>query len=172
MAFRFRRIVGLGKLLRFNLSKSGVSMSAGVRGARFNFGNRRRKPSATVGIPGTGVYFTKQVGSVHSREVPRERIADQRIDDEPETEQRPSTAAVVLAGLRGFWAGAGFVGVFGLLVVLFVIHAIWGGEGLFWFAAGLTLWIVLRTRSLLAKEQRKRRTARLAGRAEQKGPLS
>jgi hypothetical protein len=151
MTFRFRRSVGLGKLLRFNLSKSGVSMSAGVRGARFNFGNRRRKPSATVGIPGTGVYFTKQVGSVHSREVP---YADHGINDETKTERRPSAVAVVLAVLRGFWAGAGFVGTFGLLVVLFVIHAIWGGEGLFWLVAGLTFWIVLRMRSLLARQQR------------------
>ena len=151
MAFRFRRSVGLGKLLRFNLSKSGVSMSAGVRGARFNFGNRKRKPSATVGIPGTGLYFTKQVGSVHSREVP---FADHRIDDETKTEQWWTALAVVLAVLRGFWAGAGDVGIFGLLVVLFVIHAIWGGEGLFWFGAGLIFWIVLRMRSLLAREQR------------------
>jgi hypothetical protein len=151
MALRSRRSVGLGKLLRFNLSKSGVSMSAGVPGARFNFGNRRHKPKATVGIPGTGVYFTQETGSVHSRKQSRERI-----DDEPETEQRPSAVAVVLALLRGFWAGAGFLGIFALLVVLFVIHAIWGGEGLFWFVAGLTLWIVLRMRSFLARERRRR----------------
>jgi hypothetical protein len=147
MALRFRRSVGLGKLLRFNLSKSGVSMSAGVRGARFNFGNRRRKPSATVGIPGTGVHFTEQVGSVHSREVAHEHIED-------ETEQRPSFVRCVFSVLRGFWKGAGILGIFGLLVVLFVIHAIWGGEGLFWFVGVLTLWIVLRMKSLLARERR------------------
>jgi Protein of unknown function (DUF4236) len=152
MAFRFRRGVRLGKLLRFNLSKSGVSMSAGVPGARFNFGNRRRKPSATVGIPGTGVGFTKQVGGPRTRDQSRKHF-----DNESETEQRASAVAVVLAVLRGFWAGAGFIGIFALLVMLFVIHAIWGGEGLFWFGAGLTLWIVLRMKFLAARERRSRK---------------
>jgi lipid-A-disaccharide synthase-like uncharacterized protein len=67
-----------------------------------------------------------------------------------------SNDQLVLAVLRGFWAGAGFVGIFGLLVVLFVTYAIWGGEGLFWLVAGLTLWIVIRMRFLLARERRRR----------------
>jgi hypothetical protein len=49
-----------------------------------------------------------------------------------------------------------FLGIFGLLVVLFVTYAIWVGEGLFWLVAGLTLWIVIRMRFLLAKERRRR----------------
>jgi hypothetical protein len=56
MGFRFRKSVGLGKLARVNLSKSGLGLSVGVRGARVNLPSRG-KPNATIGIPGTGLYY-------------------------------------------------------------------------------------------------------------------
>ncbi|RMH27336.1 MAG: DUF4236 domain-containing protein [Planctomycetota bacterium] len=56
MGFRFFRRVKIAPGLSLNFSKSGVSPSIGVRGARVTFcrsGVRR-----TVGIPGTGLYYT------------------------------------------------------------------------------------------------------------------
>jgi hypothetical protein len=46
--------------LRVNLSKSGPSLSVGVRGAHVTFG--RRGVTRTLGIPGTGVFYTSRSG--------------------------------------------------------------------------------------------------------------
>lgn len=46
--------------LRVNVSKSGPSLSVGVRGAHVTFG--RRGVTRTVGIPGTGVFYTSRSG--------------------------------------------------------------------------------------------------------------
>lgn len=60
MGLRFRKSVKLGKGMRLNFSKSGVSMSAGGKGHRVTFG--RRGVRATVGIPGTGISYSTQIG--------------------------------------------------------------------------------------------------------------
>ena len=44
--------------LRLNLSKGGVSASLGGRGAWYTV-TRNGRRRVTVGVPGTGVYFTK-----------------------------------------------------------------------------------------------------------------
>ena len=46
--------------LRVNVSKSGPSLSLGVRGAHVTVG--RRGVTRTVGIPGTGVFYTSRSG--------------------------------------------------------------------------------------------------------------
>jgi hypothetical protein len=46
--------------VRVNLSKSGPSFSFGVRGAHVTVG--RRGVTRTVGIPGTGVFYTSRSG--------------------------------------------------------------------------------------------------------------
>ena len=58
MSLRFRRRVRLMPGLHLNLSKSGLSLSAGVPGATVNVGPRGR--SSTVGLPGTGLFFTQR----------------------------------------------------------------------------------------------------------------
>ena len=60
MGFRFRKTIGLGKGLRLNLSKSGVSFSAGRPGATINVGSRGA--SGTVGLPGTGLSYRAHHG--------------------------------------------------------------------------------------------------------------
>ncbi|SRR5579875_1548449 len=58
--FRFYRRVNIFPGLSVNLSKSGPSLSVGVRGAHVTVGrNGIRK---TVGIPGTGIYYTSYNG--------------------------------------------------------------------------------------------------------------
>jgi hypothetical protein len=56
MGFRYQKRIGLGSLARINLSKSGASLSLGPRGARVTIG---RTPRVTVGLPGTGLYWTE-----------------------------------------------------------------------------------------------------------------
>lgn len=56
MGFRFQKRIKIAPGITINLSKSGVSASVGVRGARKTFG--LGKTRTTVGIPGTGVNYT------------------------------------------------------------------------------------------------------------------
>lgn len=58
MGLRFRKSFSLGPF-RATLSKSGVSFSAGVKGARITK-KANGNIATTVGIPGTGVYYTKE----------------------------------------------------------------------------------------------------------------
>ena len=56
MGLRYRKSIKLGKGVRLNLSKSGPSVSVGTKGLRYTVGTK--KSTATVGIPGTGIYYT------------------------------------------------------------------------------------------------------------------
>jgi len=60
MGFRFYRRVRLFPGMSLNLSRSGPSVSVGVRGAHVTLG--RRGVTRTVGIPGTGVFWTSRIG--------------------------------------------------------------------------------------------------------------
>lgn len=62
MAIRFRRRIRLAPGLHLNLSGSGLSLSAGPRGASMTFGGRRGTHMNT-GIPGTGLYARQRVGA-------------------------------------------------------------------------------------------------------------
>lgn len=54
MAWRWRKSIGLGKLVRVNLSRRGAGVSVGVPGARVGTGTRGAYTS--VSVPGTGLY--------------------------------------------------------------------------------------------------------------------
>lgn len=58
MGLNFRKSISLGKGLKLNLSKSGPSVSFGKNGFRQSV-NLKGQARTTVGIPGTGVYYTK-----------------------------------------------------------------------------------------------------------------
>lgn len=62
MGFRFRRSIGLGKGVRLNIGKKGISsVSVGKRGIGVSIG--KKGPTGRVGIPGTGMsYRTKRLG--------------------------------------------------------------------------------------------------------------
>lgn len=57
MSWTFRKIFQLGPM-RTTLSKGGVGMSWGIPGFRFGVSANGRK-YITIGIPRTGLYFTK-----------------------------------------------------------------------------------------------------------------
>ena len=58
MGLNFRKSISLGKGLKLNLSKSGPSISFGKSGFRQSV-NLKGQTRTSVGIPGTGVYYTK-----------------------------------------------------------------------------------------------------------------
>lgn len=60
MGFRFYRRVRLCPGVSINVSRGGPSLSLGVRGAHVTFG--RRGVTRTVGIPGTGLFYTSRGG--------------------------------------------------------------------------------------------------------------
>jgi len=57
MAFRLFRRFKIAPGITINLSKSGLSASAGIRGARVTLGPRGVR--RTVGIPGTGISYSE-----------------------------------------------------------------------------------------------------------------
>lgn len=61
MGFRFRKSINLGGGAKLNFNKKSVGLSVGGKGLRFSVNSNRRK-TATAGIPGTGLYYTKSSG--------------------------------------------------------------------------------------------------------------
>lgn len=57
MGWQFRKSINLGKCFKLNISKSGVGLSGGVKGARVSVGPRGVR--RTFSIPGTGISNTK-----------------------------------------------------------------------------------------------------------------
>jgi hypothetical protein len=70
---RLRKSTSFGPF-RVTASKSGLSLSGGVRGARASV-NTKGRVRRTVGIPGTGVYDTKQIGTSRRRSDRKARSA-------------------------------------------------------------------------------------------------
>jgi hypothetical protein len=60
MGFRFYRRIHLAPGIGINLSRSGPSLTLGVRGAHVTVGGRG--VTKTVGLPGTGIYYTSRHG--------------------------------------------------------------------------------------------------------------
>lgn len=62
MGFKFRKSIKLSKGIRINFNKKSVGLSVGAKGARYSVNSNGRK-TASVGIPGTGLYYTKTSGN-------------------------------------------------------------------------------------------------------------
>lgn len=98
MGFRFRKSFGRGPF-RVTVSKSGISTSVGVRGARITKGPRGTH--ATVGLPGSGVSYTERI-------------------DAPATDQSRQPPVQVRGNGLGFVV-AMLVGLFALFVVIVLV---------------------------------------------------
>lgn len=59
MGIRFRKRIALGKLLRINISKSGISATFGIKGASVNVG--QKGVYLNTGIPETGIYSREKM---------------------------------------------------------------------------------------------------------------
>ncbi len=77
MGFRFSRRVGILPGLKLNFSGSGVSLSAGVRGAHLNFGPRGTY--ASMGIPGSGLSYRQRIGGGRSSSPPTTALTEDQI---------------------------------------------------------------------------------------------
>ena len=62
MGLRFRKSITIFPGVKLNISKTGLSLSVGKKGAHINAGTSGRK-SVSVGIPGTGLSYTKTISS-------------------------------------------------------------------------------------------------------------
>jgi len=78
MSFRFWRRVRIAPGVTLNLSKTGGSLSFGVRGAHFTVGPHGKR--VTAGIPGTGLFYTSTLSgsSKRSRSSPSS-VSDNRL---------------------------------------------------------------------------------------------
>lgn len=118
MGLNIRRSIKIGKNTRLNISKSGVGVSTGVKGARVSVGPRGVRQ--TVGIPGTGIYYTKQRSlhkarsSVRASKTSAEWIAFVFV---------VAIVAVIMIAVPVF-AVAGIAIIAIALVIYFVIHGI------------------------------------------------
>ena len=87
MGLRFYKRVHLFPGVAVNVSRSGPSLTMGVRGAHVTLG--RRGITRTVGLPGTGIYYTSHSGyhsgfhSAHS-ETPMAPAQQARADSSAE----------------------------------------------------------------------------------------
>ncbi len=61
MGWNYRKSINLGGGIRLNFSKSGVGISGGVKGFRVSHNSRGSRLYAS--IPGTGIYYTKNLSS-------------------------------------------------------------------------------------------------------------
>ncbi len=62
MGLQFRKRIKICKGVNLNISKTGVGVSVGTKGARYSMHSSGRR-TATVGLPGTGLYYTKNLGT-------------------------------------------------------------------------------------------------------------
>jgi len=85
VGFRLQRSIKLGKFVRLNISKSGVGISAGVRGMRISTGPRGA--FINLGIPGTGLSYRKKISSSSSKSKNNKKAPSAAQAAEPQPDQ-------------------------------------------------------------------------------------
>lgn len=68
MSLRYRRSVKLGKGVKLNLTKTGVGLTVGGKGAHYSVHSSGRR-TTSVGIPGTGLYYQNRTGGSSHKSV-------------------------------------------------------------------------------------------------------
>lgn len=79
MGLNFRKSINILPGVKLNLSKSGVGISTGVKGARVSL-NSKGQARTTLGIPGTGIYYTKQVNAKRVAKEAKEKFTGKSSD--------------------------------------------------------------------------------------------
>ena len=98
MGLNFRKSISIFPGVKLNLSKSGVSTSFGVKGMRQSI-STTGKAVTTLGIPGTGVYYTKQTnvkkvfGGLKDKITGKNKKADDSAKAAPKAENKADTKA-------------------------------------------------------------------------------
>lgn len=98
MGFRFQKRITILPGLRLNLSKSGVSMSAGPRGASVTVG--KNGVYGNVGIPGSGLSWRERLDKPNARSSSRDETYREPSSREqrPAAPPMPSSAKALLVG--------------------------------------------------------------------------
>jgi tetratricopeptide (TPR) repeat protein len=87
LGLRFRKSISLGKGVRVNFSKSGVGISAGVKGYRVGVGPRGIRK--TVSIPGTGISYVEEKSFKRlAKELAKEKKGFQEVVDIPAKKEK------------------------------------------------------------------------------------
>ncbi len=118
MGLNFRKSISLGKGLKLNLSKSGPSVSFGKSGFRQSV-NLKGQARTTVGIPGTGIYYTKntnvknvvsgltgKVQDAKNKKAAGKAAAEPKAAKAPKSTKAVGAAAAAAAGAAGAGAAA------------------------------------------------------------------
>src|SRR5882672_2803202 len=104
MGFRFYRRVRIAPSLSVNFSRSGPSLSVGVRGAHVTVG--RTSVTRTIGLPGTGMFFTSRTGFHTGYHSAGSFTSRRRKNNAPQI--GTSSAAIVVAALIALAAFLGW----------------------------------------------------------------
>ena len=112
MGLNFRKSISLGKGLKLNLSKSGPSVSFGKSGFRQSV-NLKGQARTTVGIPGTGIYYTKNTnvknvvsGLTGKAQEAKNKKAAGKAAAEPKAAKAPKGTKAAAGAAAGATAGA------------------------------------------------------------------
>ena len=57
MGLQFRKSISICKGVKLNITKTGVGVTLGTKGAHYSI-NSSGRTTSTIGIPGTGLYYT------------------------------------------------------------------------------------------------------------------
>jgi len=93
MGFRFSNRIRIMPGLKLNLSKTGVSLSAGIRGAHINLGPRGLY--GTAGIPGTGLSYRQRLGGssrTYDRPSVERRLSNRQMEAQWRREEKEAKA--------------------------------------------------------------------------------
>ena len=122
MPLRIRKTINLFPGVKLNMSKGGMSITAGRKGFHLNFSKRGVRQ--TVGVPGSGVsessYLFKNKEDEEKKESKKEESASDKAEEKPKPRSTKRTAARQASSPWGF-----FLFVF---IALFFIY--FGGNAL------------------------------------------
>jgi len=101
MGFNFRKSKKILPGLRINLSKNGLGVSAGIRGARASLGATGRK-TLSAGIPGSGLSYRKTLRKSNSSEIDSSSENQSNLQNDYKTAKIVGWAFVVVFIYSGF----------------------------------------------------------------------
>lgn len=105
MGLNFRKSITLFKGVKLNLSKGGPSLSFGRSGLRQSI-NLKGQGRTTIGIPGTGVYYTKNTNVKKLVKQGKEKIAELSVKKKGKTEEAAALPAAAAKGTKTTKAAA------------------------------------------------------------------
>ena len=85
MGMRFNKSIKLGKYLKINISKSGISATVGKKGASVNIGSKGtflNLSPALAGLTGTGMSYRKKIAGGYANKKKKDKKVSEELTDE------------------------------------------------------------------------------------------